>query len=114
MFKVDFFVDDKRLGAALLALVGLAHGQPSVVPVVNIVKQGRNGVAAKSDGSTVERFAEALKPMKGKTIIARDVGSMMRPLGLAHASRGYVLKQAVDAGLMKKSGKGSGTKYTVL
>ena len=35
MFKVEFFVDDKRLGNALRALAGLAHGAPTAIPVVN-------------------------------------------------------------------------------
>lgn len=113
MFRVEFFVDDKRLGAALLALVGIAHGQPGVTPVVNAKTNGHK-VVAISDGSTVEKFAVILKQHKGKTLVARDIGAMMKPLGLSLSSRGYALKQAVSAGLIKKSGKGSGMKYLVI
>ena len=113
MFKVDFFVDDKRLGAALLALVGIAHGQPGVVPVVNAKLNGHK-VVAVSDGSSLERFAAALKPMKGKSIVAGDIRPMMKSLGLQPSSRGYLTKQAVKAGLLKKSGSGSSSKYLVL
>ena len=113
MFRVEFFVDDKRLGPALLALVGLAHGQPGVTPVVNAVKKG-NGLASKSDGGSVERFAEVIKPLKGKTITASDVRPMMKSLGMAPSSRGYLMKLSQKAGVLKKSGTGSASKYLVL
>jgi hypothetical protein len=112
MFRVEFFVDDKRLGAALLALVGIAHGQPGVTPVVNAKTNG-HAVVAVSAGSSLERFAELLKPHKGETIIARDVAAMMKKLGMSLSSRSYVLKRAVEAKLLKKTGIGSGTKYQV-
>jgi hypothetical protein len=113
VFRVEFYVDDKRLGNALLALVGLAHGQPSVTPVVNAVKKGNGLDAVVKSGSSVERFAELLKSHKGEVLIARDVGKLMKPMGMSLSSKGYMLKQAVKTGLLKKSGKGSGMKYTV-
>jgi len=113
MFKVDFYVDDKKLGAALLALVGIAHGQPGVVPVVNAKLNG-HGVVAASDGSSLERFAAALKPMKGKTIVAGDIRPILKTLGMQPSSRGYLTNQAVKAHLLKKSGSGSSSKYLVL
>jgi hypothetical protein len=114
MFRVEFFVDDKRLGAALLALVGIAHGQPGVVPVVNAAKKGNGIDAVVKSGSSVERFATALKPMKGKTIVAGDIRPIMKTLGMQPSSRGYLTKQAVKAHLLKKSGSGSSSKYLVL
>ena len=115
MFKVEFFVDDKRLGAALLALVGIAHGQPGVVPVVNAVKKA-NGLAPVATGSTMDRFAAALQEHKGRNISANDVRAMMKPLGLTEKSYSYILKRAMETKLVKKTGKGQGTatRYAVL
>ena len=114
MFQVSFYVDDKRLGSALLALVGIAHGQPAVTPVVNAVKNGNGLDAVVASGGSVERFAKALKPLKGKTIVAGDIRPMLKALGMQPSSRGYLTKQAVKAHLLKKSGTGSSSKYLVL
>jgi len=115
MFRIDFFVDDRKLPAALLALVGIAHGAPNVVPVVNVRKKG-NGLAAKTEGSSMDRFAAELKSLKGKSLAAADVQQMMKPLGLSHKSYSYMLKNAITAKLLKKTGKGAGTatRYVVL
>jgi hypothetical protein len=115
MFRIEFFVDDKKLPAALLALVGIAHGQPNVMPVVNVKKKG-NGLVAQTEGSGTDRFIEAVKKLKGKTVAASDLKAMMQPIGLAPKSYSYVLKSALEAKVMKKTGKGAGTatRYVVL
>jgi len=115
MFRIAFFVDEKRLGRALFALVGLAHGSPEVVPVVNVEKKKGNGLTPKiASGSSVERFGEALKPHRGKTVKMGDFAPLMKGLGLSEASRGYLVSQAVKAHLLKRHGKGTATTYTVL
>jgi hypothetical protein len=115
VFKVEFFVDDKRLGHALLALVGIAHGQPSVLPVVNVKKKG-NGLAPQTPGNSMDRFAVALKDFEGRTFNAGDVRALMKSLGLAEKSYSYMLQRALAAKLVKKTGKGQGTatRYEVL
>jgi hypothetical protein len=116
MFSVQFFVDDKRLGSALIALVGIASAQPSVTHVVNAVKaKGGKVEAIVKGGSSLDRFAEHLKAFKGKTITARADGRpMMKSIGLAVGSNTYMFTRAVKAGLLKQHGKGSGTTYTVV
>jgi hypothetical protein len=114
MFRIEFFVDDKRLAAALHALVGVSHGPPTVQPVVNAAKQG-NGLAAVSDGSSIELLAAELKKMRGQEITASAHGNaLMKAIGIAPASKTYMLKRATQAGLLKAHGKGSGMKYRVL
>ena len=115
MFRVSFFVDDRKLGPALHALVGIAHGQPEVAPVVNAKLNGHT-VVAKSHGSTMNRFAEELQALKGTVIKASNVRELMKPLGLTDKSYSYVLKKALEAKLLKRSGKGEGilTRYEVL
>lgn len=113
MFKVDFYVDDKRLGAALLALIGIAHGQPGVTPVANATVNGGK-VVAKVNGSSLDQFAEQLKKLKGQPFRARDVDALMKTIGLAPTSRTYMLQRAVEEKLVKKHGVGSAMTYTVI
>lgn len=113
MFRVEFYVDDRKLGTALLALVGIAHGQPGVMPVSNIQKKG-NGVAPISNGKTLERFAAQLKKRKATEITGIQAGEICKAIGLAESSKNYVLKQAQNAGMMKKVGKGSHVTYRVI
>jgi hypothetical protein len=114
MFRVEFFCDDKRLSSALHALVGISHGAPTVHPVVNAMKSG-NGLAAKFSGNTLERLPELLKPFKGKQITANAHGpELMKALGLNPTSKTYLFRRAVEAKMLKPTGKGSGMKYLVL
>jgi hypothetical protein len=116
MFRIEFFVDDKKLPAALLALVGIAHSQPSVTPVVNVKKKSNGQLAAKSGGNTMERFTEALQAHKGETLKGVDFRAMMKPLGVSDKSYSYFLAKAVKAKLVKRTGTGRGTntQYAVL
>ena len=114
MFKVEFFVDDKRLGQALLALVGIANSQPSVVPVVNVAKKANGTLAPKVSGGSMERFVAVLKKHKGKSLKAAEFKAMMKPMGLSASSANYMTGRAVEAGLLKKTGKSNQTAYLVL
>jgi hypothetical protein len=114
MFRIEFFVDERRLGKALIALLGLAHGLPSVTPVVNAEKKGNGLVAKVKGGSSLDRFAAEIKQFKGKTVVTRDLAPIMTAIGLAPKSAGYIVAEAVKAHLLKRHGKGSSTSYTVL
>jgi len=113
MFRVEFFCDDKKLASALHALTGISHGQPTVQPVVNAIKQG-NGLAAASGGKSMERFAIELKKRRGKTLSSAEIKSMMKSAGMNVDSASYFLKQAKNAGLVHASGSTSKTVYKVL
>jgi hypothetical protein len=114
MFRVSFFCDDKKLSHALHALLGLAHGSPEVQPVVNAV-QSANGLVAATAGGAVERLIPHLKKLKGTDIsAAKDGAGLAKAVGINPSSAGYMLRKAREAGLLKQSGSGSGTKYRVL
>lgn len=116
VFKIEFFVDRKKLPDALESLVGIAHGLPSVVPVVNVKKKTNGALVAQAQGSGTERFLEALKAHKGQTVNASDLKAMMQPIGLAPKSYSYVLSAALKGKVMKRTGtgKGTATRYVVL
>lgn len=111
MFKVEFYVDDKRLAPALKALVGIAMAQPSVLPVVN-AKMANGHVKSEGSGANMlELFATFLKKTKKENLIGKDVDDFLRSIGRSKSSRAYLLKQAASAKLLKKSGKSSNTVY---
>jgi hypothetical protein len=103
MFRVVFNVDDRKLAEALRALAGIAQAAPEVHPLVN--------GGAPVPGSALERFVPWLKGKKAVT--ASEVAVWCKSNGMATSSRGYMLKKAKLAGLLKHVGKGSGSKYVV-
>jgi len=117
MFKIEAIVDDKRVGDALRALLGIARGMPHAIPIVNAEEHPAEPgkLKAKSNGSLLGMFEQWLiankpeEPMR-VGIIRVFLKAKGRPVG----SAGYLAKQAVAAGLLKKSGTGSGTKYHVV
>jgi len=114
MFRIEFFVDDKKVGPALVALVGVAHGQPSVQPVVNAVKTG-NGLAAATGGKGVDRVAHLLKKVQpGTALSGKEFRVLLKNAGLSVASSSYYVAEAVKAGLLKKTGSTSDARYLVL
>jgi len=113
MFRVEFFVDDRKLADALRSLMHISHGAPSVQPVVNAVPTG-NGLAAISGGGQMERFFLELKKIKGREVKPGEVKTMMKAAGLNPTSSGYFVKNAIKAGLLSRSGKGNAVGYKVL
>jgi len=110
MFRIECFVDDKKLPAALHALIGLSHGAPSVTPVANAIRT-KNGLAAATSGKGSDMFMAALKTEKVKEFRAAQAREIAKRAGLNAASTGYFLKNALQAGAIRKSGKGSNMIY---
>jgi hypothetical protein len=112
VFKVNFFCDDKKLADALRALAGLAAGIPEVLPVVNAVH--KNGKVQAQSGSMEEQFARYAKANSLTKFKAADVTGFCKVAGFAPASRSYLIKQLVKSHIVKKSGAGTSTVYTVV
>jgi hypothetical protein len=111
--RVEFFCEDKKLGTALRALTGLIVGQPTVQPVVNAqVKTGK--LKAKTSGDPVSMFAQYVKDNKHTQIHAEDMRVFAKSIGRPTTSYGYYLKKMQDAGLLKKTGKGTASGYKVV
>jgi hypothetical protein len=113
MFKIEVFVDDKKLAEALRALAGLALGQPSVVPVVNAEHSGGK-IKAATNGSLLDMFHQHLTKTKTQSFRAADVKAFLKSVGKSEGSSNYLSQQAAKAGFAKKSGKGSAMSYTVV
>ena len=108
MFRIAFFVDDKKLPAALLALVGIAHGSPEVQPVINVKKAANGKLQAESGGSTSERFAAWLKARGMQEIDATDFKAFLAEAGVSARSITYLAKVAVRDGVIKPTSRRSG------
>lgn len=112
MFRIEAYVEDKRLAEALRALAGLVRGQPSVVPVTN-VDEGRT-LRAKSNGSLLGMFAEHLVKAKVTQLKPTDVDAFMKSVGRSKASRGHLVKTAIESGVIKRTGKTGSVVYHVV
>lgn len=115
MFKIECFVEDKRVGDALRALAGIARGQPSVIPMINAepTKDG-SGVKAKVSGGLLNMFIEHLTKERIDTIKSGSVKDYLKSIGKSGGSATYLLQQAHKAGLVRKTGKGNATVYHVV
>jgi hypothetical protein len=115
--RVTFFVDDRKVGTALRALVGIALDQPKVEPVTN-VEEVPNGKAkklvAQSDGSAVGQFIEHVRRKHLTVVDAPVCRAFLASVGLSASSASYVLRQATKMGALKKVGQGTATKYPVV
>ena len=111
MFRVNFFCEDKKLADALRGLAGLAAGSPEVQPVANAVH--KNGKIQAASGSLEEQFFRYAKSNKIEKFKSTDLREFCKLVGMAPASRTYMVKQLVKAGAVKKHGAGQKTYYTV-
>jgi hypothetical protein len=105
MFRIEFFVDDKRLGNALRSLAGVAIGDPKVQPVVNGVEKAGK-VVAEGDGSTVSlwiAFVEKnqLASTKFKAITLK---AFTKSIGRSPTSYGHFRNELIKAGVLRKAG----------
>jgi hypothetical protein len=112
MFRIVCFCDDRKVGDVLRRLSGLIQGMPEVVPVVNAEKKGKQ-IKQVTNGNSLEIFAQYLKQnniMEVNSSVARE---FCQSIGRAPSSYSYLLHKAVEEGMLRKSGKGTKSKYTV-
>lgn len=107
MFRIEFFVDDKKLGNALHALVGIAHGQPNVQPVSNAMKRQNGLVPIIKGGSSVEQMVHAIQKAKLTQVNVQQAGQLLKTIGLKPGSATYMLRRVAAAGFLQKVGKGN-------
>ena len=114
MFRIEAFVDDKKLGEALRALAGIAIGNPAVQPVVNAEeKDGK--VVPSGNGSLPGAFANYVKRHKLGEFGPQEMKKFVKGMGKSESSANYFTKRLKELGLVKKAG-GSGprTRYAVV
>lgn len=111
MFRIEIFVDDKKLAYVLLALTGHVVSLSAPQPVAN-AKRGPNGVQPVTRGDALELFATFAKGKKEVT--PADMREFCRKHGFSANSYSNMLRRVMDAGLlkrMKKTGKAKGGAY---
>ena len=114
MFRLEFFCEDKQLPKVLHALSGMISGQPTVQPVANAMLDKSGKVVAKTDGDPVSIMRQHFKENGVTTVTSALAREMTQLCGMVPSSYQYLLKQAVKGGLLKKTGKGVGTRYHVV
>jgi hypothetical protein len=113
MFRLVCLVEDKQLPNVLHALAGKVRQMETPTPVGNIAV-GRDGVRQATEGSLVSLFIAHIRKKKLKEVRPADARAFLEELGRSAASTTYVLKQAVDAGALRKRGSGAKVSYAVL
>lgn len=110
MFRIECFVDDRRLPELLRALAGLVRGVPSVVPVVNVEEDHPSGLKAKTNGALLGVFAEYVGKLSGP-FGPTEVRDFLKSVGKSPTSSSYLMQKAVAARLVKRTGKSSQVRY---
>ena len=112
MFRVEFFVEDKRLADALRSLAGKTRGQPAVQPVVN-VEPAAGKLKANGSGTLVDMLGEFVHKNGVAELQPKKVKEWLEKHGFSADSASYVLRGAVNQGWLKKTGQGNATVYHV-
>ncbi len=112
MFKIEAFVDDKKLGDVLRALTGLVRGQPVVLPVVN-VEEDEKELHAKSNGGLISLFAQHLAKYKATTITPAEIKIWLEKIGKSPQSGSYLAREAMAQKLLRRTGNSSATVYHI-
>jgi hypothetical protein len=115
MFKVETFVEDKKLGELLQVLAGLVRGQPSVVPVINTSEDSASGgVKATTSGNLVHLLSSHLRHIHKTQITAKEIGAWLQSQGRSPMSASYIAREAVKAKILKKIGGMTSGHYSVV
>jgi len=113
MFRVSFFVDDRKLSEALRSLAGVAIGSPEAQPVVNAEKGANGTLKAATDGTITAQFIAHIRQHKLHEVRCKDAQAFLRSIGRSKASATYMLQECVKAHALTRRGKGNATVYTV-
>ncbi len=112
MFKIEAFVEDKKLGDVLRALTGLVRGQPVVLPVVN-VEENAQELKARSNGSLLGLFTDHLAKSKVTMLRPSDVKAWLEKTGHSPLSSTYLVEQAIHAKLIRRTGSAASVVYHI-
>lgn len=110
MFKVDCYVEDKNLASVLRSLSGVAR-EVRAVPAVNAEPTKAGGVKAPTNGNLVAMFAAKLKKIKAKEVTPDTARAFLKMIGASPASYGYLIKKAVEHGVLSRKGTGREVAY---
>jgi len=113
MFRVEVFVDDKRLSQLLHGFAGVILGEPKIQPVANgAVKAGKP--VSTNSGELCDLFAAYAKKHKLEQFKAPQIREFCKSVGMSVGSYSYVLKRLYECKAIRKTGKSTKTVYTVV
>ena len=102
MFKVEFYVDDPKLGPVLQLLAGSGVKNVTQTPITNVEVTKRGKLQPKSDGPTVfSRLTDHLHKNKIAKISYSEIQAWLEKNGSSRNSGGYVTAQLRDRGVLK-------------
>jgi len=114
MFKIEnLFCDDKKLPQLLHAISGLVLEGFSIVPVVNVQKKGGKATAI-TNGTAVEMFRDYLHKHKIVEVNSTIGREFCTSIGKDAEAYNYLFSKAKSVGLLRKSGKGTSSKWRVM
>jgi hypothetical protein len=106
MFRIEVFVDDKKLVQFLNATVGLVASMSPPQPVVNLAKPHKD-LNAASNGNIADMYHAELDK-KGKTeFTVQDVKKWLEKVGRSPLSNNYLLKTLKNQKLIKMVSPGN-------
>jgi hypothetical protein len=97
VFRIEVFVDDKKLAAFLNAAAGLVASMSAPLPVVNMNKN----MKAASNGNVPDTFHAELKKKKRTHFTIQDVKAFLEATGKSRGSYNYVIKHLKEQKLVK-------------
>lgn len=106
MFRVVTFIEDKNLATFLKMLPGLARGEPSVTPVVNVAEPNKKAIKAESGGSVLEMLTAYLRKRKSNRVTSQDLREFAKSIGMnGKTAPNYIWKVGIQAGVLKPTNK---------
>lgn len=119
MFRIELFVDDKRLGDVLKALSGMCRvSTPQYV--ANVIEENEesaaNGAlrAVVHSGKLSDMFIAHLRQTHKSEITPTDVQDWLKKIGRAQSSSNYLANQLISNGVLKRTGFSNRTVYEVI
>lgn len=113
MFRVSFFCDDRKLAAALRAMMGIAVGAPEVLPVGDKPANG-TGKRGPQGASLVPQLADYLRTIKPTELRLADIKEWLQKIGRNPTNAQHVARLATKRGLLQREGEGRDTIYKVV
>lgn len=111
--RVELFCDDRKVGIVLRLLAGIALETPKVTPVINAKKKNNQLVEKIPRGDDIAMFAAYLKQHKLTEVNSTIGREYCHSIGKPPERYNYLFDKARRAGLLRKTGKGTHSKWVV-
>ena len=100
MFRIEVFVDDRKLAQFLQVSAGLVHSMTPPQPVINAQQKNGNLVQA-TEGKISDMLLAHLKKNGQAFFTSKDAQAYLKTIGKSPASSNYALKELKDQKLIK-------------